>query len=364
QLDLDQPINRYVPELGTTLPQSTQITLRMLLSHSAGLADLEELAGDRNLPALASWARERITGDLVFVEPGKAFAYSSPSLDLAGYIAEVVSGSAYPELMRELIFEPLNMTRTTFDPLVAMTYSVAQGHDLLEDGSMRVQHRFAENAGQYPSSFALSTALDLANFGSMQLAGGTFGDAQILSSASIAEMQRRQVAYYSPGGDGYGLAFVTETYKGVRRVKHGGMIGSFGSLFVLVPEQRLGFVALYNLTELLTLNDLEAYLFETLMQIPETFAEPTPIDPDRSRWQHYSGVYRNDQRTVRVHPQDDELRAQWDDNDVPLAAFDDDCYCHTESGLNIGFVPEPGGPAKYIVFDGEILVRAAPDADA
>lgn len=359
QLDLDQPITHYVPALEATLPNSAQITLRMLLSHSAGFADLEELSGERNPQALAGWVRERITGDLVFAEPGKLFSYSSPSLDLAGYVAEAVSGTAYPELMRELIFEPLQMTRTTFDPLVAMTYPVAQGHDLLEDGSVRVQHRFAENAGQYPSAFGMSTAHDLANFGSMHLSGGSFGGAQILSGKSIAEMQRRQVASYTPSDDGYGLTFVTETYQGVRRVKHGGMIGSFGSLFVLVPEQRLGFVALYNLTDLLSLNDLEAYLFNTLLTLPAEFAGPTPVKPDRKLWEHYVGVYHKDDLAVQIVSQDEELRIHWYHHDLPLVAFREDCYHNAEHDLSVGFVAETAQPVKYVVVDGEIYVRAA-----
>jgi CubicO group peptidase (beta-lactamase class C family) len=362
QLELDQPITRYVPTLEDTLPNSARITLRMLLSHSAGFADLEELFGERSPHALAVWVREQITEKLIVAEPGKVFSYSSPSLDLAGYVAEVVSGTAYSELMRELIFEPLAMTRTTFDPLVAMTYPVALGHDLLEDGSVRVQHRFAENAGQYPSSFAMSTALDLANFGSMHLSGGSFGGAQILSAESIAEMQRRQVASYLPSGNGYGLTFATETYQGVRRVKHGGMIGSFGSLFVLVPEQRLGFVALYNLTDLLSLNDLEAYLFNSLMTLPAEFDKPMPIEPDRSLWERYTGVYRKGDRTVQVVPHDEALHVQVSSHDLPLVAYREDCYYNAEYGLCVGFVQELSEPVKYLVFDGDILVRATPDA--
>ncbi|HEX6291100.1 MAG TPA: serine hydrolase [Herpetosiphonaceae bacterium] len=340
---------------------SARISLRMLLSHSAGLADHEELFGARGPAGLAQYVRERITPDLLVAEPGKVFSYSSPGLDLAGYIAEVVSGTPYPELMRQLVFEPLEMSRTLFDPLVAMTYPVALGHDLLEDGSVRVQHRFAENSGQYPSSFALSTALDLANFGALHLGGGSFRGTRILSGDLVAEMQRRQVETYTPWGDGYGLAFVTETHKGVRRVKQGGMIGSFGSLFVLAPERQIGFVALYNLTEQLSLNALEAYLFDALLGLPAEFPLPAPIEPDRELWQRYTGAYTRDGRVVRVAIGDDGLTIQGSRHPLPLIAFGESRYHNQEYGINVGFVPEAAGPVNYMMVNGEIYARAASD---
>lgn len=336
-LDLDRPIAAYVPELLITLPTSARITMRMLLSHSAGLAHSEALC---------------------IAEPGRVFSYSNPSLDLASYVAEAVSGTAYLELMRELLFAPLGMHRTTFDPLVALTYPVALGHELLADGSVRAEHRFAENTAQYPSAFALSTVLDLAAFGQLHLAGGAFAGAQLLSSETVAEMQQRQVEFYTPAGDGYGLAFVTERYKGLRRVKHGGMIGSYGSLFVLAPERRLGFAALYNLTDLLSLNDLEAYLFDTLLTPPDDAPALTPFEPDRSRWEQYVGAYRNGEQAAHVAIEGTSLSIRLGDTSLPLVAYRQECYANQEHGLSVGFVAEPAGPVRYLVVDGELYVRA------
>lgn len=60
-LDLELPIAAYVPELLTTLPTSARITLRMLLSHSTGLAHSKELFGERGPGGLARFVREQIT---------------------------------------------------------------------------------------------------------------------------------------------------------------------------------------------------------------------------------------------------------------------------------------------------------------
>ncbi len=75
--------------------------------------------------------------------------------------------------MRELVFAPLDMNRTTFEPAVAMTYPLAQSHDLLKDGSLRVQHRFANYSAHYPSGQAISSVLDLTNFALLHLQQGS-----------------------------------------------------------------------------------------------------------------------------------------------------------------------------------------------
>jgi hypothetical protein len=43
------------------------------------------------------------------------------------------------------------MQRTTFDPTVAMTYPLAQGHVLQEDGTIGVYHQFADHTAHYPA---------------------------------------------------------------------------------------------------------------------------------------------------------------------------------------------------------------------
>jgi hypothetical protein len=74
--------------------------------------------------------------------------------------------------MEDLVFEPLEMRRSTFDPTVAMTYPLAQSHDLVEDADrgahLRVQHKYADKVGHYPAGFAISNVLDMANWMTIQ----------------------------------------------------------------------------------------------------------------------------------------------------------------------------------------------------
>src|SRR5690606_12635724 len=136
KLDLDCPVRQYVPDLQFSDPLAADgITLRRLLSHSAGLPTEHNPYGPRNPEALAAYVYEQVSGYPLIAAPGTLYAYSNPGVRVAGYVAEVVAGKPYTELMQELVFDPLAMARTTFDPTIAMTYPLAQAHDL-EEGQL------------------------------------------------------------------------------------------------------------------------------------------------------------------------------------------------------------------------------------
>lgn len=96
--------------------------------------------------------------------PGKVFEYCSLGIDLAGYVAEVVGGMYFPDLVHELLLRPLGMTRTTYDRTVAMTYPIALPHKIVADGTMSVQHRMFDYAAANPVAQAMTSTCDLARF--------------------------------------------------------------------------------------------------------------------------------------------------------------------------------------------------------
>ncbi|HZR44521.1 MAG TPA: serine hydrolase, partial [Ktedonobacteraceae bacterium] len=124
--------------------------------------------GRRDPEALEGCVREELPHLPLVALPGKVHSYSNPGLILVGYVAQVVSGKAFAVMMSEEVFGPLNMQRTTFDPVVALTYPMAQTHRRPDGKTLQVWHRFFDNSGHAPSGYAFSTVLDLANFAIMQ----------------------------------------------------------------------------------------------------------------------------------------------------------------------------------------------------
>jgi len=144
-LDLDAPLDRYLPELSSTTPCA--LTLRHLLTHTSGLSWAGEWASDWN-PSLEN----QIAQALPYLVPGRTFRYHRAGYALTAKVLERISGQSVPRLFDTMIFTPLGM-----------------------------DHSFADNT--YGGLYA--PAGDLARFGQMLLAQGRYGQYQILSSEAF-----------------------------------------------------------------------------------------------------------------------------------------------------------------------------------
>lgn len=365
KLELDRPVRDYVPWLTFSQEEAAeQITLRRLLSHTAGLPTSHTRFGRRAPSGLEEYVRQDVPQYPFVAPPGKLYSYSNPGIRIAGYIAEAVSGQPYMQLMQELVFDPLEMKRTTFDPTVAMTYPLAQSHDLHDDGTLSVQHRYADDTGGYPSGAVISTAMDLTHFAIMQMNHGHFRDRRILSTESVAEMHRIQVDKYAVSGAGYGLALDVDRYKGMRRVGHEGSISTFGSRLAMVPEAGTAVVLLFNRApgfwaRAETISDR---ILDHVLNLPAEASQPRTIEPDRSLWPLYTGAYLGDWRGLaRVEIEDGQLTLNWNGEALPLSPTRDDLYFGGRSGngetVSVGFIAEAGEPVQYIQVNSSPCLR-------
>jgi CubicO group peptidase (beta-lactamase class C family) len=178
QLDLDQPLKAYIEWLRFSEPHAEErITLRMLLSHTSGLPS-DSQSGSADSDGLESYVRERLPHYFFVASPGRLFSYANAGFSLAGYIAQVITRKRFPDLMQELVFDPLEMHLTTFDPLVAMTYPFALPHILRED-QLHVWHHVSYGQAIAPAGGAYSTVEDLAYFAKMHLQYGRFHGEQL-----------------------------------------------------------------------------------------------------------------------------------------------------------------------------------------
>jgi CubicO group peptidase (beta-lactamase class C family) len=247
RLDLDQPVVAYLPWFELSDPVATRaVTLRHLLSHTAGIPTAADHHGSRDPGALMDYVRREVPKLGRVATPGRVFCYSNPGVCIAGLAAEVVTGTPYTELAQQIVFGPLGMGRTTFDTTVAMTYPLAQSHELATDGTLRVDHRFADNAWGNPSGFAMSTVEDLSRLAAMFLGAGAVEGTRVLAKTSVAEMMRPQARVYRTTTSFYGLTLRGEDYKGQRRLSHGGGISSFGTSFELLPDVGAGVIVFAN----------------------------------------------------------------------------------------------------------------------
>jgi CubicO group peptidase (beta-lactamase class C family) len=113
-VDLDAPVIRYVPDFTLNDPRAVDVTVRQVLTHTAGLP-----AGGLHDPAQDDEALERHIASLVSTElrfaPGGGYEYANDGYSVAGLVVQRVSGVPYEDYLAAQVFEPLSMARTTFD---------------------------------------------------------------------------------------------------------------------------------------------------------------------------------------------------------------------------------------------------------
>lgn len=126
KLDLDEPVATYLTRW--QLPESqfdnTGVTIRRLLSHTAGLTDglghNGFAPGEKVQPLVehltqALDADEGVSGKVIVgIEPGSEWKYSGGGYNLLQLIVEEVSGLAFESFMQSAVFDPLGMTRTGY----------------------------------------------------------------------------------------------------------------------------------------------------------------------------------------------------------------------------------------------------------
>src|SRR5688572_20519433 len=119
-IKLDAPLGRYLPEFRPAA--FSQVTIRRILTHSAGLPAIPvsgALAGGfpRAARALAAKALD--------YTPGHGFQYSDTGFLLLAEVVRRVSGDPLDRYLQRVIFDPLHLTDTTFRPSGAMLARVA-----------------------------------------------------------------------------------------------------------------------------------------------------------------------------------------------------------------------------------------------
>jgi CubicO group peptidase (beta-lactamase class C family) len=282
------------------------------------------------------------------------FVYSNPAVNVAGYVAEAVAGIPFAELVRQRVFEPLEMTRSTFDPLVAMTYPLAQAHRVDDDGRQTVVRAFSDNGAAHPSGGIYSTALDMANYARMLMQEGRWAGREVLRPRELAEMTRPHTRTFWPTftpTSSYGLMLFVGDYKGRRRWGHPGGAGGFLHTFELMPDTRSAVILQTNggggtFAGLQVADEV----FDELLGLPrESTARAS--EPDRSSWPAYAGAYAADSSvyegakplgTVVVDVEGDGLVARWNGTTTLLEQFAPDFYRAAPDGSSASSSDSPG----------------------
>lgn len=183
RLSLEDKLSKWVPACDRA--DKRAITLRHLLAHDSGLRSgfeepaLKQIRGYEDGVRLACEQK-------TYGPPGKQFRYSDLNYILLGEVVRVASGQPLDVYAQQALFQPLDMTDTSFRPAAALKDRIAATDVMsgqVEDGVAWRMGGVAGHAGAY------STAADLALYCAMLLAEGADDHGvRVLSPLTVARM--------------------------------------------------------------------------------------------------------------------------------------------------------------------------------
>ena len=265
KLALDDPAERYVPELKTLRYPTTdapRITIRHLLSHSAGFPE-DNPWGDQQLERTEVELSQLMRSGIPFSRaPGLEYEYSNFGFAILGRIVVNVSGMSYARYLQERILRPLGMTSTTMEARDVPASRLAHGYRL-QDGQWLEEPALPD--GSFGSMGGmLTSSADLSRWVGLMLSAWPPRDgpeSPVLRRSSLREMQL--ITRYSgalalfndatdalsmtAGGYAFGLR-ASQNCLFNHLVAHSGGLPGFGSQMRWLPDYGVGIVALGNLT--------------------------------------------------------------------------------------------------------------------
>jgi len=221
EFQLDDNINNHLP-FDITIPgyESTDITFRMLLTHTASIADTDVMdnyynwSGDPTITLSDCIERYfSLEGtdysefdNFIDEQPGTMYEYSNMGTALEGYLVELISEMPFYEYCNQNIFTSLSMDNTRwFLSEYTNTNILANPHEYTGEFEPIDNYGFAD----YPNGMLHSDVTDLANFMITVLQGGSLNGQAILSEETLNNMFTLQVPDIDPL---QGLQFYKETF--------------------------------------------------------------------------------------------------------------------------------------------------------
>ena len=262
-LSLDDPLIKYIPELGAIHDRYgpiSKITIRQMMSHSGGFRDPTWPWRDADWQPFEPTQWSQIVAMLpytdILFEPGSRFSYSNLGVVFLGEIIERLSGDPYEVYIDKNILKPLGMYRTYFDrsPYHLLRY---RSHSWdLKDGKL-TEDQFDFDTGITRSNGGLNAPLpDMIRYVQFLL-----GDPErwaeyntVLRRSSLEEMWK-PVLLVAPNddfisragaGDQVASSFFVHTDGKLRLIGHAGWQNGFRSHFYIDPEARSAYIVAYN----------------------------------------------------------------------------------------------------------------------
>lgn len=238
KLDLDSPVQRYVPRFPV---RRYPVTVRQVAGHLAGIRHYRtgEFESREHYGTVTEGLAIFAADSLLF-EPGTQYSYSSYGYNLLAAVIEGASRRSYVEYMRDAVLGPAGMTHTAFEHPDSIIPGRGRYYTRADSTGPIINAPYVDNTYKWSSGGFLSTAEDLARFGDRLLRGH-------LLRPETVELLWTSMHTTDGKATDYGIGWSVERDSvGRRRVRHsGGSVGGTAHL-IIYPDDRLVVAVLVN----------------------------------------------------------------------------------------------------------------------
>jgi CubicO group peptidase (beta-lactamase class C family) len=270
KVDLDDSPKKYLPYFKMKDPETDKnMTVRDLMDHSSGLnrTDLAMITGKLNRQQLI-----QVVGEAKpMAKLNEKFFYNNIMFAAAGEITAKTNNMPWEKYVPARIFAPLGMTNSTMsiaDMLKAKDYSLGYEYNFDTKETRKLPYRPIDDVA--PAGSINSSANDMAKWIKFVMNGGTVGNKRLISEKNYEEWTKPQNKVTPNGKVNYGLGWFLDERNGTKIVQHGGNIDGFNSMVAMIPEKKIGFVMLTNVTGSSLGDELQKIIFEEFSDKPET----------------------------------------------------------------------------------------------
>lgn len=275
KLKLEDKVIKYLPDFKMKDEWVTkELNLTDIVTHRMGM---ETFQGD-----FMYWTSD-LTADEVIEKFGEItpkydfrtkYGYTNAGYAVAGKIIEKVSGLKWEDYLKEKIFLPLKMDRTTsFSTEFAKSENITKPHTFI-DGKMSVLP-FENIDNLAPCGSIGSSIQDLSHWLIVQLDSGKY-DEEVVLPFKVLQRTRQpqsiQGRVRHPFNEGhfnlYGLGWGLMDYEGTEIVSHTGGVNGFVTSVTLLPEENLGIVVLTNTDQNAFFQSLKWEIIDSYLGLP------------------------------------------------------------------------------------------------
>ncbi|WP_062645645.1 serine hydrolase domain-containing protein [Streptomyces maremycinicus] len=238
-LGLDDTLRKRLPQL----PRAWgRVTLRQLLNHTSGLPDYSQDPGFTAVVRADPHHRfdprhllDYVADEPLRFRPGSRYEYSNSDNIAVALMAEAVTGAPYEQLLRRLVYRPLDLRDTSLPLGYRMPEPYLHGYDMSDPASPQDVSELVSASGAWASGGIISTPLDMTRFIRGYASGALYGK-------DVVREQRRWIAGASqpagPGRNTAGLAIFRYATRCGVVLGHTGNFPGYTQLVAATPDGR------------------------------------------------------------------------------------------------------------------------------